>query len=136
MQHMQQQPGSAHPLIGRVLDWWHDVRDSWRRMHELETLSDHELARIAHDVGMSSDELVRAAAAPSGTGLLLERRLASLGLDAEEIRKLSPLILADLQRTCALCTEKGRCAHDFETSEDQAGWESYCPNSGTLRTLA
>lgn len=132
---MQPDPATAHTLLGRALDWWHSARDSWRRLHELDGLPDHELARIAHDVGLAPAELLRVAAAPEGTARLLERRLASLDLDAAAIRKLSPLILADLQRTCSLCDERQRCAHDFD-SGDIEGWESYCPNAETLRTLA
>src|SRR5687768_4150535 len=66
---------------------------------------------------------------------LLERRLASLHLNPEEIRKISPLLLADLQRTCAHCSDKKRCLHDFKVSANPEGWESYCPNAGTLKTL-
>ena len=131
-----QQPATAHSLIGRVLDWWYGVRDSWQRMHELEMLSDHEIERMAKDIGVRPEELVRMMAEPNSTALLLERRLAALSLDPEDIRRLSPLLLADLQRTCALCDEKRRCRQDLDADPAAPGWESYCPNSGTLRTLA
>ena len=129
------QTGHRHSLLGRALDWWHEVRDSWQRLHELEMLSDFEIERMARDVGVAPDELIRMAALPAGATELLERRLAVLALDSDDIRKLSSLLLADLQRTCALCTEKARCADDLNNMPNERDWETYCPNAGTLRTL-
>jgi hypothetical protein len=121
--------------LARVLNWWDDARKHWTRLHELDQLDPAERNRIAADVGLSSSELTRLAAQPDCVPLLIEKRLAALNLDPEEIRKLSPLILRDLQRTCALCAEKGRCADDMAADPLASGWESYCPNSGTLRSL-
>jgi hypothetical protein len=121
--------------LARVLSWWNDARMHWSRLHELEHLDPAELNRIAADVGLSSNELTRLAAQPDGVPLLIEKRLAALSLSSDDIKKLSPLILRDLQRTCALCEEKGRCANDMAADPLAPGWESYCPNSGTLRSL-
>ncbi len=121
--------------ISRVLDWWIATRDRWARMAELNTLPPDELARVAADFGVSTSELLEASARPDGAQGLLERRLAALKLDPEEIWKLSPMLLRDLQRTCGNCTERQRCKDDMEISPLAPGWESYCPNSGTLRTL-
>ena len=49
--------------------------------------------------------------------------------------RLSPQLLGELQRTCAACPDKQRCAMDFADDDNPAGWESYCANAGTLRTL-
>jgi len=118
-----------------VLDWWRDARQSWMRLHEMDRLSPDEIDRMARDVGLTSADFLRVASQPGGSADLLERRLAALKLDPEDIRKLSPLLLADLQRTCACCAEKKRCADDMAEDPIAPGWESYCPNSGTLRTL-
>lgn len=122
--------------ISRVLDWWIATRDRWARMAELNALPPDELARVASDFGVSTSELLEASARPDGTQDLLERRLAVLDLDPEEIWKLSPMLLRDLQRTCGSCAERQRCKDDMEISPLAPGWESYCPNSGTLRTLS
>ena len=128
------QPSDRSPLA-LVLGWWHDARKHWSRLQELENIDPTELNRIAADVGLSVNELTRLAAQPDGMPLLIEKRLAALKLDPDDIRQLSPLVLRDLQRTCALCEEKDRCAHDMADDPLAAGWESYCPNSGTLRVL-
>jgi hypothetical protein len=128
--------GTSHPsVLGRVLDWWSDSRVRWARLQEIDLLSPDEIAWMAEDIGLASDEFLRVVREPSGLAALLERRLAALELDPEDIRKLSPLLLVDLQRTCASCTEKERCADDMAEGPNPPGWESYCPNAGTLRTL-
>lgn len=119
----------------RVLDWWIATRERWARMAELNALPHDELERVAADFGVSTAELLEASSRPDGTEGLLERRLAALDLTQEEIWKLSPMLLRDLQRTCSGCAERRRCKEDMEESALAPGWESYCPNAGTLRTL-
>ena len=126
---------SQQTALTRVMDWWQDARHHWARLHELDQIDPNELSRIAADVGISTDSLVRLARQPDGASLLIEKRMAALELDPEDVRKLSPLILRDLQRTCALCSDKGRCADDMALDPLAPGWESYCPNSSTLRGL-
>jgi hypothetical protein len=126
---------SPATLLARALDWWHNARARWQRLGELNRLSGDDIDRLAQDVGLNSSEFLRMAVKPDGTKLLIERRLAALHLDPEDIRKLSPLLLRDLMVTCARCSEKDRCAADMALDPNPEGWESYCPNSGTLRTL-
>jgi hypothetical protein len=122
--------------FARALNWWQDARKNWQRMHELDHLDPEVLNRMAVDVGLNPEDLVRLSKQPDGLPLLIDKRLAALELDPEDIRKLSPLLLRDLERTCAMCADKGRCADDMAADPQAPGWESYCPNSGTLRSLS
>lgn len=70
-----------------------------------------------------------------GTPVLLEWRLTALGLNPKAIEGCYPDVSSDLRRTCASCTEKQRCLDDMMDYFNPPGWESYCPNSGTIRTL-
>jgi hypothetical protein len=126
---------ARHSLLDRALDWWRASTATWQRMHELEMLSDAEIERMARDIGVTPDEFMRLAQMPNGSAALLARRLEALDLDPEEIRELSSFLYADLQRTCALCQEHGRCTHDLDERPQSQDWRSYCPNAGTLRML-
>ncbi len=108
----------------------------WARLDEIDDLSPDEIAWLAEDAGMASDELIRVVHKPNGTAGLLERRLAALGLNPEDICRIAPELLGDLERTCACCPDKARCVDDMKEDPLAPGWESYCPNSGTLRTLS
>lgn len=127
---------SAAPSpLTRAKDWWQEARKHLRQLNDLSRLNPTELERVAADVGLSTDELMQIARQSDGTALLIAKRLTILNMDPEDIRSLSPLLLRDLERTCALCAEKGRCAHDLAEDSMSAAWEQYCANSGTLRSL-
>jgi hypothetical protein len=128
--------GSEHlpaSPVSRALNWWLATRDRWARLAELRDLPASDLDRVAADFGVSVNDLVEATERTDGTQLLLDRRLEALGLTNDEIWRLSPMLLRDLQQTCGRCSETQRCTKDMDASA--AGWESYCPNAGTFRGL-
>ncbi|HRK18651.1 MAG TPA: hypothetical protein PK970_06820 [Hyphomicrobiaceae bacterium] len=125
----------SNPAVQTALSWWHSVRGRWQRLHELDDLSTDELDRLACDVGLDANELKRVVQEPDGVPVLLGRRLIALDLDASQIRALAPLMMRDLERTCATCGDKKRCSRDFDMTDKPADWERYCPNAATLRSL-
>lgn len=125
---------SGNPL-SRALDWWHGARALWSRVDHPETLSPEDVHRLAVDIGLTNEQLLETVSQPGGSVDLLHRRLTALELDPEDIRKLSPLLLADLERTCAACKDHERCEIDMADDPLVTGWESYCPNASTLKTL-
>lgn len=124
-----------HSPIDRLVEWWSTTRDRWARLAELRELPADELQRVACDIGLSAGDLLEVSTHPEGTQQLLERRLAAMDLPPEDISELLPMLMRDLQRTCTMCQAKTRCIDDMKVSPLADGWESYCPNSGTLRTL-
>src|SRR5262245_51738162 len=126
----------ARSAVRLVFDWWIATTTRWAREAELRALPPEELHRVAADFGVSTSELLEASARPQGSHELLDRRLVALDLTPDAIWEISPAVLRDLQRTCSACPERERCKDDMdEISPLAPGWESYCPNSGTLRTL-
>lgn len=132
-----------HPLVSTssqvlqsAIDWWNGVRPLWSRVEDVDRLKPEEVERLASEIGVTREEFLGLICRPGGSVDLLHRRLAGLGLDVEEIARISPLLLADLERTCAACADRGRCVADMaEGGPLPDGWESYCPNAGTLKTL-
>jgi hypothetical protein len=118
-----------------ALEWWQGARARWARINEMSRLTPGEIDRLAQDVGMNGGDFLKIATQENGTAELLQRRLKALRLDEDEIRLLSPLLLRDLQVTCSLCAAKSQCSSDMDRSDRPQGWETYCPNAGTLATL-
>lgn len=127
---------TADPLVPKVLAWWQSARSAWLREFELSRRFDAGTRGTAAELGLSVDDFVRLATKPGGRSELLGQRLAALGLTSDGVREVSSLVMRDLVRTCVCCCERERCAADMKLSGIAAGWDSYCPNSGTLRTLA
>jgi hypothetical protein len=51
---------------------------------------------------------------------------------------LEPALFADLQKVCASCPSRQRCARDLAMHFDDAtwsGWRDYCPNAAKLDML-
>jgi uncharacterized protein YjiS (DUF1127 family) len=125
-------PMSAHTsvetLLGRVRDWW-------RASSELGTMDRHELGRIAHDLGMTGDDLRDLAARGPDAANLLYERMRALGISREDVERTAQGLMRDLERTCACCTDKGTCKQDLASRPDDPKWQHYCPNSITLESL-
>ena len=129
------QPFALSAAHARVAEWWRTARPSWRHLLHPGSASTGDVDRLAGEVGLTATALTALASTPSGLPMLLGRRLAALGLDPAEIERLSPRLLADLERTCNACPDRQRCIDDMVLDPLAPGWESYCPNSGTLATL-
>jgi hypothetical protein len=118
-------------IVKRVQNWF---AGQFRRA-ELDRIDDAELSRIARDVGVSVDELGDMAQLGPGAADLLPRRMQAIGLEFEAVGREEPIVVQDMQRLCAQCSRKGRCEHDLRANPADPSWESYCPNSTTLRAL-
>ncbi len=125
-----------HPhFLQSVTDWYHTFVERLTRTHEFEALGSAEVQRLAGDIGVSSEELVRLARMPTSAADLLEKRLAVLGLAPDDIETVSPRLLNDLRRTCSHCAVKGQCAKDIAHQPHDAVWKGYCPNADTITGL-
>lgn len=125
----RQRPG----VLQAIVQWFKMHGDNDAR--DLAGLSDFEIDHIAADIGVTSTELYRLAQSDSRGAELLTRRMKALDLDCKEVARLMPETLHDLQRLCALCVNRRRCAHDLGLDPSDPRWKDYCPNASTLTDL-
>jgi hypothetical protein len=130
-------PVQTYPIlnvaIAAVGDWI--KRHHAHRDQSLDACDSAEIARMAHDVGVSEYDLRQMARLnPDAANLVLER-LKALHLFAEEIAANAPGTMRDLQRLCSNCASKKRCQRDLAHNASDLGWRQYCPNAGTLGLL-
>ena len=101
----------------------------------LAACDDSEIERIAHDIGVSANDLRNMAKrGPDAAEQLLER-MAALHLDANAIARNRPATMRDLQRLCTNCIDKKRCQRDLVLTPNSPIWHHYCPNADTLDEL-
>ena len=93
-------------LLGRLRDWW-------RRQEELRALDDKEIGRVAADLRMSTNALRDLVARGPDAAHLLYERMRALGISEADVRQAADGVMRDLQRTCAVCSEKGVCEWDL-----------------------
>jgi hypothetical protein len=116
--------------IWRRLKTWSD-----RTACNLAAVGDREVEQIANDLGVSSAELYSLARSDTKGADLLKSRMTALDLDCQEVARLAPETLHDLQRLCSLCNRRKRCARDLARAPLDPCWKDYCPNVVTLSAL-
>jgi hypothetical protein len=131
---LEQQYPTVGPLLVALADWYR----TWRsRPHgaELAKCAPDDIERIAHDIGLTAAEL-RKLERNGDDPLLLPRMLVALKIDAAELEHTEPAAFRDLQRVCALCDSKRRCASELAAGDAPKTFESFCPNALTLKATA
>jgi hypothetical protein len=91
-----------------------------------------ELERTAEDVGITAPELRELVARGPHAADLLHERMRALGLCKEDVERVAFGLMRHLERTCALCSEKGVCHRDLAERPDDPAWRGYCPNAIAL----
>jgi hypothetical protein len=66
---------------------------------------------------------------------LLYERMRALGISKADVDRAADGVMRDLQRTCAVCSEKGVCEWDLRERPDDPVWKTYCHNAVTLESL-
>jgi hypothetical protein len=121
-------------MIGRLSDWWHNLRAAHMRLGELQRCGDN-LEHIARDVGLSTSDLYAMAAKPPDAADQHRQRLAALNIDRATLLHRNPRVARDLERVCSLCGQKRRCERDLANHPNDPVWRTYCPNTQTLDAL-
>jgi hypothetical protein len=98
----------------------------------LQALDHSDLERMAHDAGLTFNDVVELTKLSSDSAAPLYRRLEQAGVDA---RSIDAAVFRDMQRCCSSCQSKTQCAHDLEDKPKAASWPDYCPNQLTVEAL-
>ncbi len=124
-------PEAIRSPLQRLAQWWRDLTAA-----PLSTsVGGDEAAKIASDMGVSVPELEEVRHKGAAAAYPMYRRMASLGLDEEEIAHSEPGVLHDLQRVCSLCADKRQCLHELKADPGDTHWQDYCPNMPTFEAL-
>src|SRR5271166_2020082 len=102
-----------YPVVESVLDLFARWLQHRRQIAESCTCDATEYARIASDLGVSPGELDELVRRGPSAAEELPKMMAALGLDAQAIARVQPMVVRDLERVCALCEQKKRCDSDL-----------------------
>jgi hypothetical protein len=122
-------PGS----LQAIWRWWRARPD--RTARDLAAIDGRDIEQIARDIGVSSAELYSLARSTANSADLLTTRMTALDLDCQEVARLVPETLHDMQRVCTMCSQHNRCARDLVRTPLDPIWKDYCPNVSTLVAL-
>ena len=86
--------------------------------------------RIANDSDL--EELVRRGPDAADE---LPRLVEALGISAQDLARVEPMVLRDLKRVCALCESKRECNRDLASGASAEHYQEYCPNASRIARL-
>ncbi len=124
-------------ILESVRRWYRNWSLAREGAFELQCAGAAEVERIAQELGLSSFEL-RALVSHPDDRELLAKRMAVLHLEPRAVAQSDPATLRDLQKVCAMCGFKYRCARDLAVETLDLAWQkwrNYCPNATTLSAL-
>ena len=126
---------SLMTVLKSIAQWISRYREANALRNQLMACSPEEVARMASDMGITSNQLATLARKGPHAADLLQKLLVALGVDAEGLALDDPMIMRDLQRLCTTCGYKRQCALDVEAGTIACNFRDYCPNSFTLDAL-
>lgn len=124
--------GRMRRLAGRVRDWWRR-QEMARRVLEVDA---HERGRLSQDLGIAEGDLFGLLRATPAGETQLPRMMRRFGLDTTVMHSATRSMVRDLQRVCAMCPHKRRCAHALAANAPARVCRGFCPNAAALDELS
>ena len=125
----------APSVVERLTNTFSDWLKHRRELSEMHQLTVTDFCRIANDLRLSPavlDELVRHG---PHTVDELPRLLAALGISGQDLLRIEPLVVQDMERVCALCGHKRQCDRDLAEGTSAEHYREYCLNAPTIEEL-
>lgn len=113
---------SGGHFLSRFCRWW-------RLRNDLQQMDAEAIAQTAEDVGVSVQDLRDLVARGPNAADLLYDRMRVLGFGRNDVERVAPGLMHDLERTCACCDQKRVCRRGLRAWPDDPAWEGYCPNA-------
>jgi uncharacterized protein YjiS (DUF1127 family) len=128
---------TAHSLsvFERLTHTFNEWLNHRRELNEMRQLSPTEFERVAHDLQISPSDLNELVNQGPHAADELPKMLAALGIKADDLARIEPVILHDMERVCALCGHKRECDHDLAAGTAAEHYQEYCLNAPTIADL-
>jgi len=65
----------------------------------------------------------------------MPRLLEALGISAQDVARVEPMVVQDMERVCALCESKRECDRDLASGASAEHYQEYCLNAPRIAQL-
>jgi len=129
-------PRQRHWSVGVLAPWWRRWTGARAtELLEIARLGAGEVGHLTQDGDQSASDFGAPVSRSPDEANLLGRRMVAVDLDPYELSLSEPALSRHLQRRCALCESRERCARDLAREAADPAWQEYCPNAATLNAL-
>ncbi len=122
-------------VFERLTHTFSDWLNHRREINEMRQLSAVEFDRVAADLQLSPADLNQLVNQGPHAADELPKLLAALGVKAEDLARIEPVVLHDMERVCAMCSHKRECDHDLAAGTSAENYKQYCLNAPTIEEL-
>jgi hypothetical protein len=126
---------TAEPILNAIANWVAGYRRAVGLRGELTKCRPEEVARMAQDIGVSTQELKLYVNKGPHAADELPKLLRALGVDPQQLASESPEKMRDLQRLCITCGDKAQCRHDISAGTIATHYRDYCPNAMSIEAI-
>jgi len=124
-----------YPVVEAVIDIFGDWLNHRREVSAVCDCDSDEFRRIAHDLGVSANDLTGLVRSGPHSTDELPKMMAALNLNIEDVRRVEPLVVRDLERVCGLCNHKNQCNSELIAGTAAERHAEFCNNAPTLDSL-
>ncbi|OIQ65487.1 hypothetical protein GALL_529540 [mine drainage metagenome] len=129
---VQDQPHSVVERLTHTFSGW--IKHQ-QELNEMRQLNASEFDRIASDLRVSPADLNELVRHGPHSADELPKLLKALGIDENDLARVEPLVLHDMERVCALCQHKRECDRDLAAGTSAEHYKEYCLNAPTIEQL-
>lgn len=126
---------SARTVLSRLAGWFAKGWEGSAEAEMIASLDEGAIQSIAHDCGISPDQLIELAKAGPHAADEMIRMMKALNIDPAEIELRLRNQFRDMQITCAHCSHKGECRKDLVSGAAAENFAHYCGNADELNAL-
>jgi transcriptional regulator with XRE-family HTH domain len=127
--------GKSDSVVERLTHTFSDWLKHRRELNEMRQLNTSEFDRIANDLRVSPADLNELVRHGPHAADELPKLLKALGVDENDLARIEPMVLHDMERVCALCQHKGECDRDLAAGTSAEHYQGYCLNAPTIEQL-
>ena len=127
--------GPIESIFGAIANWVTRYRQAAGLRRELAKCGPEEVAAIARDIGLSTQELELIASKGPNAADELPKLLRALGVDPKKLLSDRNRTLRDLQRICITCGSKAQCRYELAAGTAATHYHDYCPNAVSIDEL-
>ena len=124
-----------YPVVQNLIESFAGWLKHRRELNEMRRLDRTDFDRIASDLRIAPDDLEELVRYGEHAADELPKMLDQLGVDAERLGQVQPLLVRDMERVCSLCRHKAQCDRDLADGTAAENYHGYCGNAATLESL-
>jgi hypothetical protein len=122
----------APSLVERLTNTFSDWLQHRRELREMRGLNTTDFCRIADDLRLSPAALEELVSKGPHAADELPRLLAALGINAQDLLPIEPMVVQDMERVCGICGHKRQCDRDLASHASAEHYQEYCLNAPTI----